>query len=100
MGTSDAHITIDLVNKDKRIVVECYISDNKDLFDTLIDNKEEIEEELGFKLIWDRLDGKKASRIKYRIDGLNFDDHSNYNALMNQTIDIAVKMRDTFKKYI
>lgn len=100
MGTSDAHIAIDLVNKDGRIVVECYISDNKDLFDTFSDHKEEIESALGFELIWDRLDGKKASRIKYRIDGLNFDDHSNYNELMNQTIDVAVKMRDTFKKYM
>ena len=100
MGTSDAHIAIDLVNKDGRIVVECYISDNKDLFDTFSDHKEEIESALGFELIWDRLDGKKASRIKYRIDGLNFDDHSNYNELMNRTIDVAVKMRDTFKKYM
>lgn len=100
MGTSDAHIAIDLVNKDGRIVVECYISDNKDLFDTFSDHKEEIESALGFELIWDRLDGKKASRIKYRIEGLNFDDHSNYNELMNLTIDVAVKMRDTFKKYI
>ncbi len=100
MGTSEAHIAINLVNKDGRIVVEGNISDNKDLFDTLADHKEEIEEELGFELIWDRLDGKKASRIKYRIDGLNFDDHSNYNELMNKTIDVAVKMRDTFKKYL
>ena len=100
MGTSDAHIAIDLVNKDNRIVVEVYISDNKELFDTLEDHKEEIEQELGFSLIWDRLDGKKASRIKYRIPGLNFDDHSNYNELMNQTIDAAVKLRDTFKKYM
>ncbi len=100
MGTSDAHIAIDLVNKDGRIVVECYISDNKDLFDTFSDHKEEIESALGFELIWDRLDGKKASRIKYRIEGLNFDDHSNYNELMNRTIDVAVKMRDTFKKYM
>lgn len=100
MGTSDAHIAIDLVNKDGRIVVECYISDNKDLFDTFSDHKEEIENALGFELIWDRLDGKKASRIKYHIEGLNFDDHSNYDALMNQTIDAAVKMRDTFKKYM
>ncbi len=100
MGTSDAHIAIDLVNKDGHIVVECYISDNKHLFDMFADHKEEIETELGLKLIWDRLDGKKASRIKYKIQGLNFDDHSNYNELMNQTIDAAVKMRDVFKKYI
>ncbi len=100
MGTSDAHIAIDLVNKDGRIVVECYINDNKELFDSFESHKEEIENELGFSLIWDRLDGKKASRIKYRIQGLNFDDHSNYNDLMNKTIDVVIKMRDTFKRYL
>ena len=62
--------------------------------------KEEIENQLGFELIWDRLDNKKASRIKHTIPGLNFDDHSNYDKLMNQIIDIAVKMRDVFKKYL
>ncbi len=100
LGTSDAHIAIDLVNKDNRIVVEVYINDSKDLFDSLYQCKSEIEEALGFELIWDRLDGKKSSRIKYRIQGLDFDDHSNYEELMNQTIDIAVKLRDVFKKYI
>lgn len=100
MGTSEAHIAIDLVNKDGCIVVEVYINDNKDIFDAIADHKDGIEQELGFALVWDRLDGKKASRIKHRIEGLNFDDHSNYDALMNQTIDAAVKMRDTFKRYI
>lgn len=100
LGTSDAHIAIDLVNKDGRIVVEVYIPDNKDLFDSFYENKERIEEELGFKMIWDRLDGKKASRIKYYIAGLNFEDHSNYPELMDRTIDTAISLRDVFKKYM
>lgn len=100
VGSSEAHISVDLVNKDKMIGVGLYINDNKDLFDNLYENKEDIESELGINLIWDRLDSKKASRIKYCINGLNFDDHSNYNDLMNQIIDIAVKMKKVFKKYI
>ena len=100
VGSSDAHIAIDLVNKDGMIVVEMYVSDNKELFDKLYDKKDAIENALGSELEWARLDGKKASRIKYSIPGLNFDDHSNYDNLMNQTIDFAVKMRDVFKKYI
>ena len=59
IGTSEAHISISLINKDGIIVVEIYISNNKKLFDTLHDQKDEIEEKLGFELIWDRLDGKK-----------------------------------------
>lgn len=100
IGTSEAHIDITLVNKDSLIGVELYITDNKELFDKLFEKKDIIEKDLGFKLDWRRLDNSKASRILYSIKGLNFDDHSNYNELMNKTIDLAVLMRDTFKKYI
>ena len=48
--------------------------------------------------VW--LNNSKASRIVTFIKGLNFDDHSNYNDLMNKTIDLAVLMRGTFKNYI
>ena len=100
IGTSDAHIDITLVNKDSVIGVELYITDNKELFDKLYQRKDEIENDLGLKLDWRRLNNSKASRIVTFITGLNFDNHSNYNELMNKTIDLAVLMRDTFKKYI
>lgn len=100
IGSSEAHIAIDLVNKNGRIVVETYISDNKDLFDKIFEHKTEIENALGASLVWDRLDGKKAARIKFYINGLDFDNHSNYNDLMNQAIDAVVKMRDSVKKYL
>lgn len=100
IGSSDAHIAINLVNKEGIIVVELYISNNKELFDKLKSQKEEIEKELGFELVWDRLDTKKASRIKRNIDGLNFEKQDNYNNLMNETIDVAVKMRDVFKNHM
>lgn len=100
IGTSDAHIDITLVNKDSVIGVELYITDNKELFDKLYQRKDEIENDLGFKLDWRRLNNSKASRIVTFIKGLNFDNHSNYNELMNKTIDLAALMRDTFKKYI
>lgn len=100
IGTSDAHIAITLINKDSVIGVELYITDNKELFDKLYQKKDAIEADLGFKLDWRRLNNSKASRIVTFIKGLNFDDHSNYNELMNKTIDLAVLMRDTFKRYI
>ena len=31
------------------------------------------------------------------IDGLNFDDHSNYDKLIEEAIDKAIAMRDVFK---
>lgn len=100
IGTSEAHVAINLINKEGNIVVEFYINNNKALFDRLFEQKDEIEQQLGFPVVWDRLDNKKASRIKYTIDGLNFDDHSNYENLINQAIDAAVNMRDVFKQYL
>lgn len=100
LGTSEAHISINLVNKSSYVVIDVYINDNKELFDKLMDKKDIIESELGFKLVWDRLDNGKASRIKYRIKGLNFDDHSNYEELMKEIIDKVIIMRSVFKKYM
>lgn len=100
IGRSDAHISITLVNRDSLIGVALYMPDNKDLYDKVVQKKEIIEEELGFTLSWERLDNYKASQIIYRIDGLNFDNHENYNSLMNQVIDKVIKMRDVFRKYI
>ena len=100
IGTSDAHVSLTLVNKEGCIGVELYISDNKALFDKIYLSKNEIEAKLGLTLDWQRLDGKKASRILYRMPGLNFDDHSNYDLLMNNMIDKAIFFSDVFKKYV
>ena len=101
IGSSDAHISIDLINKQKKMIVELYIHNNKQLFDHLFSQREEIERKLGMDLIWDRLgEHKKASRIKYYIDGLDFEKQDNYPELMNTAIDIVIKMREVFKRYI
>lgn len=51
--------------------VEIYIEDdkNKFLFDAMYKHKEQIENSIGETLIWQRLDGKKASRIKIETEG-------------------------------
>ena len=91
---------ITLVNKEGCVGIELYINDDKELFDSLNGNKAQIETELGLQLDWQRLDDKKASRIMYRIPGLNFDDHSNYDMLMNDIIDKVVLFVKVFKKYV
>ena len=100
IGTSDAHIGITLVNKESFIGLEIYINDNKDLFDSLYSKKDTIEQDIGFSFDWQRLDNKKASRILHKISGLDFDDHSNYPALMNTIIDKTIIMKKVFIKHI
>ena len=100
LGTSEANISITLVNKINSIGIEIYIDENKELFDKLYKLSDEIEKDLGFKMDWQRLDDKKASRIIYYILGLDFNNHKNYNELIDEVIDKAVKIRTVFKKYI
>ncbi len=99
IGVRNCHVSLTLVNKDNCVGCELYIPDNKELYDKLYSKKDEIEEKIGFILDWQRLDGKKAARIVHRIKGLNFDDHSNYDSLMNEMIDKAILFAKVFKNY-
>lgn len=100
IGSSECHISMDLVNKDHFVRIGFWIHDNKDLFDKLYSYKEEIESQIPDKIEWDRLDDKKASVICIRVNGLDFDDQSNYTELINETIDKVLIFRDVFKRYI
>ena len=100
IGSSQCHISIDLVNKEHKIRVGLWITDNKEMYDDLFSHKIEIEKVIGEELDWDRLDDKKASIISISIKGLNFDKQDNYMDLMNDAIDKVVMLRDAFKPYI
>lgn len=100
LGITGLHISITLVNKANVVGVEVYIQDDKELFDSLYERKADIEEQTGMVFSWERLDGKKASRIKYSIPGLDFNDHSNYHELMVEIIDKVVIMKNIFKVFL
>ena len=100
VGSSQCHISIDLVNKEHKIRVGLWISDNKELFDTLKEHRAEIEASAGFPMDWDRLDSKKASVICALIPGLDFNKQDNYPELMNKTIDMVLAERKAFAPYI
>ena len=100
IGSSKTHITMELINKDGYIRLGLYMQDDKDWFDKLYSNKEQIEQELCFELEWQRECESTVSRIYYNLYGLNFDNKDNYDVLMNQMIAIVVKMREVFRKYM
>ena len=100
MGTSECHISIDLVNKEHKIRIGVWINDNKELFDKIFTYKDEIEKACSFELSWDRLDNKKASLVCTYIPGLDFDNQSNYSELINKAIDLVLIMRKVFSPYI
>ncbi|MCK9415032.1 DUF4268 domain-containing protein, partial [Candidatus Dojkabacteria bacterium] len=66
IGSSLAHLSLTVNSGTNKIGAEVYIPDNKDLFQYLHDQKDEIENSLQEKLDWMELPNKKASRIKLR----------------------------------
>ena len=100
VGTSQCHISIELVNKDHKIRIGLWIPDNKELFDTFMEHKAEIEEVTGFALDWDRLEGKKASVISTDIPGLDFGKQDNYPELMEESIEKVMLFKKAFTPYI
>lgn len=100
VGSSQCHISIDLVNKEHKIRVGLWIADNKELFDTLKQHQTEIEEAAGFPLDWYRLDKKKASVICALIPGLDFNNADNYPELMNKAIDMVLSEKKAFLPYL
>lgn len=100
IGSSEAHISIDLVNKEHKIRVGLWIADNKAIFDAMNQQRDDIENALGMKLEWMRLDNKKASIVCTYIKGLDFKSQNNYPQLINDAIDIVVKMRKVFAQYM
>lgn len=100
IGSSRCHISIDLINRDNKIRISLWISDDKVLYDDLFTHKEEIESKLNYKLEWYRLDNNKASYICTFIDGLDFENQFNYKELMDETISKVLDFKRVFKEYI
>ena len=61
VGSSQCHISIDLVNREHKIRISMWIPNNKELYDTFYLNKDSIEMSLGYLISWDKLEGKKAA---------------------------------------
>ena len=51
-------------------------------------------------MIWRNFDGLKKSEIIYEIPGLDFDDNSNYDILMEKTLENVIKLKDIYIKYL
>ena len=65
IGHGAVHIDLLLNKREQKATIQLYMWDDaeKKIYDALLKHKEEAEEKIGEKLMWRRLDGKKASSI-------------------------------------
>lgn len=95
-GNSEFHFSF-LLNTVKDIIaVECYISNNKDLFHQFYSNKEKIENIIGSPLDWRELPERKASRILIE-KKVNLKDKNHWKSQFNWMKEMGIKFNKAFK---
>lgn len=99
IGSSACCISLSQVRKFNHLIVEWYISDDKDLYHKFYSHKNSIESDMGVELEWNELPEKKASRILvYKT--VDFDNKDNWSEQFDWMMDMAMKMKTAFKKYL
>lgn len=95
IGQHDSKIEL-YIDKDKEDGKE-----NKNIFDQLFKNKDSIENKFGSELNWERLDGKRASRIaKYLDMGGYRDDKEKWDKICDTMIEHMINFEKAIAPYI
>ncbi len=99
VGSSACHIDLSQVRKGNNITVEWYITDDKELYQKFYSHKADIEQDMEMALDWRELPDKKASRILV-IHEADFDNKDKWPEQFDWMMDVAMKMKKAFKKYL
>lgn len=99
IGSSACHIGVSQIQKRNAITIELYINDDKSLFNSLLSHKAEIETTMGISLDWRELPERKASRILVE-KSVELENKDKWNEQFDYIMDICLKMRKAFKKFL
>ena len=99
IGSSACHLAVLQIQKRNELGVELYINEDKDLFRSLFKNRSEIESETGLCFNWKELPERKASRIVI-FESVDFSDKNQWSKQFDWVIDVMIKMKREFGKYI
>ncbi len=100
IGSSAYRIFVSQIQKRNELDVELYIDEDKELFNTLLNNKSAIESDAGLTFDWRELPARKASRIVNIKSNVAFSDKNQWNEQFDWIIEVMLKMKKTFKKYL
>lgn len=87
------------------VAVELYIgkanpNENEKIFNALYDKKEEIEKIFGSNLSWERLEGKKSSRITKKLNGVDITNKEDWPKIVKFLCDAMVKLEGALKEHL
>jgi predicted transport protein len=105
IASGKSGLTYDCVLRKNDAEVQLYIDLgdagwNKNIFSNLYQHKEEIENVFEAPLDWQRLDTKRASRIRFVISDYGFEDIEHWNKLQDQLIEAMIRLQKAFQPFI
>ena len=105
VGAGISGVNINLVVSRTYARVEVYINrgtvaKNKEMFDFFLQNKESIEKMFGAPLIWERMDDRVSSRIKWQLDGVSVFEEADWEEMNTFMIDGLERMKKAFAEPI
>lgn len=95
VGSSEYHLCLTCATQRNEIGVEIYIDNNKNIYDLFYENKSKIESSTNCKFIWQRLENKKASRIKI-IKKVDLTEVEKWEEYYLWLFDISIIMKKEF----
>jgi hypothetical protein len=101
IGHGAVHIDLLLNKREQKATIQLYLWDDaeKKYFDALVKYKEEAEKNIGEKLNWRRLEGKKASSIDL-VKKFNLNDPAEHDKIFSWYKDYTEKFITFFKPII
>ncbi|WP_036499260.1 DUF4268 domain-containing protein [[Mycoplasma] testudinis] len=99
IGSARYQITLLLPNQNDQMGVEFYIYDDKELFFSLEQKKQEIEKNIGLSFDWQELPNRKASRIIIQKDA-KLNNQQEWPNQFEWLIQTMLKMKQEFKKHL
>jgi hypothetical protein len=102
-GTSGLYYQYIILENEARVQLSIESGDlrkNKSVFDELLSNKKQIETDFGDQLVWERLDGKKASRISKTVMNKGIKDTESWTRISDEMIDLICRLERALSKHI
>jgi hypothetical protein len=107
-GAGKAGLSFNYIVRQHDAAVELYIdrgkeldNENLEIFDKFYSEKEEIEKFMGCCLSWERLEGKRACRIKKKINTGGYrDDEADWEKVQIQMVQAMIQLENTLRPLI
>lgn len=99
IGSSACYVSVSQLWNRNEINVAFYIPDNKQLYQHLLEHKDDIEADAGTTFSWYELPERKASKVMTKLDA-ELEDRSKWTDQFDWLMDVMLKMKRAFKPYI